>query len=412
MGLPRTARSAAMMTGPLLLLLLGGWGISQVLSPAASAQSKLPMKQAFPRAEACKGCHERVYEEWEASPYARSIHSPAFRVLLEEYLAFSAGKDQGFCFQCHAPHNQEYKDLTPRFVGEVQSGDPTLDGVGCTQCHLIKEVGLSAHRAILRFQPGRTMFGPYADPVRNLAHKSVKMNLYQQSTFCLTCHKPPATVARLRKDQGLIGDWQTSKAAQSGKTCQSCHMPEKFGESSNGQRKREVFDHTFTGRDGKVRQTAAVLGITPMVEGDQTTLKVSVKNLAPHNLPMAHPGWAQLTLDLTIKGKNLKKVYGEQRHYGRRYANAEGEETVFDFTAMNVLADTTLKHDETRVEIFSFPTPRDTRSFDAEVGLMYAPISGPADFLKKVEAIAPQGEGDPAFQPIPLTRKVLNVPLR
>ncbi|MFQ5932769.1 MAG: multiheme c-type cytochrome [Nitrospiraceae bacterium] len=406
---PRILHPATIIAGTLLLLLCGIWGLLALISPAASAESKPSLGQAFPRAEACKGCHERVFEEWEASPYARSIHSPAFRVLMDRYLAFSKGKDKGFCFRCHAPHILEYGEQTEQFISEVQSGGPNVDGIGCTQCHLIKDVDLTGHPPGLTLQLERTMFGPYDNPVKNLAHKSVKLDLYQKPAFCLSCHQPAPTVTRLGPEANLIGHWQ--EASKADKSCQSCHMREQFGESANGQKARRIVDHAFTARHGVRRQPAAELAMAPAVQGDQTTITVTIKNRAPHKLPMAHPGWARLTLDLTIKGKNLKKVYGEQRHYKRVYADAKGEETVFDFAATKLLADTTLKPAEERVETFTFPTPKDTRSFDAVLMLMYAPISGPPDFLETVEALATQGKEDPVFKPIPLAIQQLNVPL-
>ncbi|MGH7256250.1 MAG: hypothetical protein ACREI3_10785, partial [Nitrospirales bacterium] len=109
------------------------------------------------------------------------------------------------------------------------------------------------------------------------------------------------------------------------------------------------------------------------------------------------------------KGKNLAKVYGEQRRYGRRYATPDGLETVFDFAATTILADTTLQPQERRTETFVFPTPQETRSFDAEVTLFYAPVSGPPNFLEKVQALSPDGKEDPSFKSVPLTRITTNV---
>ena len=48
-------------------------------------------------------------------------------------------------------------------------------------------------------------------------------------------------------------------------------------------------------------------------------------------------------MDLDIKGKNLKTVFADKRVYGRTYADAKGQKTIFDFEAVKVLEDTVLK---------------------------------------------------------------------
>jgi hypothetical protein len=116
-------------------------------------------------------------------------------------------------------------------------------------------------------------------------------------------------------------------------------------------------------------------------------------------------------LNLEVKGKNLKTVFTDSRVFGRTYADAKGQKTVFDFEAVKVLDDTVLKPEETRVETFSFPTPKDTKTFDVEVVLNYGPITGPPSFLERVEAESSKGSQDPVFQPIEIVKRTENVPV-
>jgi hypothetical protein len=76
-----------------------------------------------------------------------------------------------------------------------------------------------------------------------------------------------------------------------------------------------------------------------------------------------------------------------------------------------VLEDTVLKPEETRVETFTFPTPKDTRSFDVDASLSYAPVSGSPSFLQRIEVESSKGSQDPAFQPISIFKKSVNVPV-
>ena len=378
---------------------------------AQDVKPKAVIEKLFPHSSKCKRCHERAFEEWETSPLSKSIHSPVFRAALDEYLAFSGGKDKALCFRCHAPHVTEFMDQAQTFVTQTQSGDPSIDGVGCAQCHLIKQVDRTAHQPVPKYEPGKTLFGPYKDAAQNLAHLSVELDLFRKSHLCLNCHQSVPSAANLAKSNDLLGSWETSKAAKTGKECQTCHMPEQVGESANGENKRKVANHSFPGRIGKLRQEAAKLDVATEIKSDQTKVTVTVQSLVPHNLPTTHPAWAQVVLDLTVMGKNLKTVYSDHRTYGRVFADAKGQKTVFDFAATKVLEDTVLKPDETRVETFTFATPKDTRTFDVEAALSYAPVSGPQPFLQRIEAESSKGAQDPALQPIPITKRTINVPV-
>ena len=390
------------------------FGIHVIAVDAApsGSKNKKPLEKAFPHSNKCKRCHERVFEEWEASPLSQSIHSASFRVTFDRYL--NTGKDRNplFCLRCHAPHVLEYPEQVNRFKKEVQSRDPLIDGVGCSQCHLVNEVDSTVKPPHPNFELGKTVFGAYKKPVENLAHQSKALDLFSSSTFCLICHESLPGVKAKQVLPGLLGDWEQAEASQKGKACQSCHMPEQFGESANGERNRKVANHTFPGRIGKLQKEAAELDIQTEVNGDVSQVTVTLRSLVPHNLPLPHPGWSSVVLDLTIKGKNLRKVYGESRIYSRVFADAKGNETVFDFEGVKVVKDTVIKPEETRIETFSFPTPKDAPSMDVIVTLSYGPVTGPSDFLKAIEQESSRGSKDPAFKSIDIIQKKINIPLK
>jgi hypothetical protein len=377
------------------------------------ALSQSTIEQTFPSSSKCKRCHERVFEEWETSPLSRSIHSPAFRASLDAFLASPAGKDKALCFRCHAPHVREFPDQAKLFIDQTKAGDPSLDGVACAQCHLIKQVDRTKQPPEPKYElESKTLYGPYKDAVQNRAHQSMELGLFQKSDLCLNCHQSVPSAANLGKTNDLLGNWDQSKTVKSGKECQTCHMPEQIGESANGEKKRKTANHTFPGRIGKLRQEAAKLDVQTKIEGEKTTVTVKVQSLVPHSLPATHPAWATVVLDLDIKGKNLKTVFTDKRVYGRVYQDAKGQKTSFDFEAVKVLEDTVLKPEETRVETFTFPTPKDTKTFDVEVTLNYAPITGPAPFLQRVEAESSKGSQDPVFQPIEIIKYAENISIK
>ena len=399
---------------------IGVWALALFLSQGLNngtfaqeaAKPQNSLEKAFPSSSKCKRCHERVFEEWETSPLARSIHSPAFRASLDAFLTSPAGKDKAQCFRCHAPHVREFPEQVQHFIDEAKSGDPLLDGVGCAQCHLIKQVDRTKHPPEPKYDiENKRVYGPYKDFAQNLAHQSMELALFQESGLCLNCHQSVPSAANLGKTNDLLGNWDQNKAGKSGKECQTCHMPEQIGESANGEKKRKVANHTFPGRIGKLRQEAARLDVQTKIDGEKTTVTVKVQSLVPHNLPATHPAWASLLLDLDIKGKNLKTVFTEKRVYGRVYQDAKGQKTSFDFEAVKVLEDTVLKAEEMRVETFIFPTPKDTKTFDVEVTLNYAPLTGPASFIQRVEVESARGSMDPVFQPIEIIKYVENIPV-
>lgn len=393
-------------------LLLVHWLASGTFAQEA-ALSQSTIEQAFPTSSKCKRCHERVFEEWETSPLSRSIHTPAFRASLDAFLASPAGKDKALCFRCHAPHVREFPDQVQLFIDQAKAGDPSLDGVACAQCHLIKQVDRTKQPPEPKYElESKTLYGPYKDSVQNRAHQSMELGLFQKSDLCLNCHQSVPSVAGLGKTNDLLGNWDQSKTVKSGKECQTCHMPEQIGESANGEKKRMVANHTFPGRIGKLRQEAAKMDVHTKIEGEKATVTVKVQSLVPHNLPATHPAWATVVLDLDIKGKNLKTVFTDKRIYGRVYQDAKGQKTSFDFEAVKVLEDTVLKPEETRVETFTFPTPKDTKTFDVEVTLNYAPITGPAPFLQRVEAESSKGSQDPVFQPIEIVKYAENISVK
>lgn len=394
----------------LMMVGLASYGVQQGLAQDAKAQ--LTIEKSFPSSGKCKRCHERVFEEWETSPLSKSIHTPTFRAALDAYLNSPVGKDKALCFRCHAPHVREFPDHAQLFVTQAQSGEPSLDGVACAQCHLIKQVDRTKQPPEPKYDLGsKTMYGPYKDFAANLAHQSMESTLFQKSDLCLNCHQVVPVAADLGKSNDLLGNWDQSKAVKSGKACQTCHMPEQVGESANGEAKRKVANHTFPGRIGQLRQEAAKLDVSTKVDGDKTSVTVAVQSLVPHNLPTTHPGWASVVLELTVKGKNLKTVFSDRRVYGRTYADAKGQKTVFDFEAVKVLEETVLKPEEKRIETFSLPTPKDTKTFDVEAVLSYAPVTGPASFLQRIEVESSKGAQDPVFQPIPIAKFSENIPV-
>ena len=363
-------------------------------------------EKVFPSSSKCKKCHIRAFEEYEESIVARAIVTPTFRAMLEDYA--SHGKDKAYCLNCHAPQAVVFPDLADTMVKQIITGDPTFEGVGCIQCHLIKSVDPNVKgNASIRLEPGRTVFGGYKDPLESKAHDTQFLELYKKSDLCLACH----TIAPVAVPEAeAVGNWKGSKAAKEGKTCQSCHMPQGFGESANEEKKRDIAGHEFNGKSPALRRQSFDLDYETETQGDQTKLTVKVKNLVPHNIPTTHPIWNQIYLQVVIKGRNLTEAFREKRIYGRTFADSKGNKTVLDHEAVKLLEDTTLKAEETRIEKFTFPTPSNTPSFDVEISIHYATPGDrwPEGFAKRVAFFSPTKYSDPVFKTSEITKRCGN----
>jgi nitrate/TMAO reductase-like tetraheme cytochrome c subunit len=402
-----TSRPVKTLTISLAILgVVVGVGWFQGAFAAKDDEGPMTPERVFPASSKCKKCHIRSHEEYEESTIARAIVSPTFRAMLEDYV--SKGKDKRYCLNCHAPQSLVFPDLVDSMVKQIISGDPTFEGVGCIQCHLIKAVDPNVKgQPSVKLEPGRTVFGGYKDFLESKAHDSQYLDIFKKSDLCLACHTfaPPGVPTA-----EAVGNWKGSKAAKEGKSCQTCHMPQGFDESANEEKKRDIAGHEFNGKSPALRKQAFELDYETEVRGAQTKLTVKLKNLVPHNVPTTHPIWNQVYLQAVIKGLNLREVYKDKRTYGRIFADAKGNRTLMDHDAVKLLEDTTLKAEETRVETFTFPTPEATPSFDVEISLHYAT---PGElwteaFAKRVASFTPKGTNDPVFKTSEITKRCGN----
>ena len=373
----------------------------------AKAEEPLTPEKVFPASSKCKKCHIRAHEEYEESTIARAIVTPTFRAMLED--AVGKGKDKRYCLNCHAPQVTVFPDLADSMVKQILSGDPTFEGVGCIQCHLIKAVSPTPKlgQPPIKLEPGRTVFGGYKDFIESKAHDSQYLDIFKRSDLCMSCHTiaPPGV-----PEAEAIGNWKGSKAAKEGKSCQTCHMPQGFDSSANEEKKRDIAGHEFNGKSEALRKQAFELDYETEVQGGQTKLTVKVKNLVPHNVPTSHPIWNQVYLQAVIKGQNLREVFNEKRVYGRTFADAKGNRTLMDHDAVMLLEETVLKAEETRVETFMFPTPQGTPSFDTMISIHYGTAADrwPEAFAKRVASFTLRGHTDPVFKSSEITRRCGN----
>lgn len=164
----------------------------------------------------CGACHPAQLEQWRSSLHA-SAYSPGFSgQLIEGDLAAPAEVRQ--CQSCHAPLSEQQ----PRDASGEEN--PLYDralreqGIVCAACHV---------RAHQRFGPERRAeLPPLAGAPPHGGFEARPE--FAESRFCAECHQffdDPGVNGK--PIQNTYAEWRGSPAADEGRTCQSCHMPDR-----------------------------------------------------------------------------------------------------------------------------------------------------------------------------------------
>jgi hypothetical protein len=297
---------------------------------------------------ACSDCHAEIYEEWKASMHAHAMNSPLMIAqtnhVVDRVLGNTATPDpKEICINCHGPVGAMLtRQATLPLEGGQFGNDAFLnEGISCVVCHQWAGTSQTGGGGFVPFQdgyePGRTYFGPIADPVGNAFHESAKGAVFAKpEELCRNCH-----VVQLdrngdgRHDRGvdlvLQTLWDEWAALGGGPTCLDCHMPvtarKRAAEAADipFQQDREapdrlVRDHSFVAVDyplddavlrnaSKPRREellrgAASLSVPPesvQLVGERLRFKVEVRNTGTgHNMPGGFAFVRQMWLEVSV----------------------------------------------------------------------------------------------------------------
>jgi hypothetical protein len=147
------------------------------------------------------------------------------------------------------------------------------DGISCAVCHQWQGESKTGGAGLARFldglDPGRTYYGPIADPVGNAFHRSEKGAVFRRpDTLCQNCHSVQYDKnGDGRFDRGLdlvlqtlYDEWELYAQGGGAATCLDCHMPVKGkGRAADGADvpfeqdqdapERTLHDHSFVAVD-------------------------------------------------------------------------------------------------------------------------------------------------------------------
>ena len=172
--------------------------------------------EASLRPEDCRGCHPQQHAQWSTSLHAGAF-SPGFAgQLIEGGLAAPAQLRN--CQTCHNPLEEQQPVTASGDPNPLHDPELRAQGLVCAACHVRANVR--------RGPPRRADAGPLPDPV---PHGGFEVRTeFQDARFCATCHQffDQRTVNG-KPVENTFREWEASPQAASGRTCQSCHMPDR-----------------------------------------------------------------------------------------------------------------------------------------------------------------------------------------
>jgi hypothetical protein len=197
------------------------------------------------------GCHEEIYQEWQASAHRWSAMDAAFQTIQLNMASQNGPESTRYCGGCHDPISL--------FAGTKNLyTDPEKltaltgyhEGVSCLSCHAVREVDVQGNANYMMGRPTRYMLELEYDssqaPAGRLARDflirayprehvdSLGKTLFKAPEYCAACHKQFVDQEINRVGwvqlQNQYDNWRKSRwnhPDEPEKTieCRECHMP-------------------------------------------------------------------------------------------------------------------------------------------------------------------------------------------
>jgi hypothetical protein len=396
-GRSRVIAGVCLLSLVILFSVLGELHDGQVMAQGASEQVSsdwvAEIEKVFIRSEDCKQCHERHYEEWKGAReqttdlktfgrvdaallHGTSLTSPVFRTVLGLWKETNPTADeQRRCLSCHAPAVTVFPEHAEKIVGQVLSGKSGVEGIGCAACHLM--AGMDKHASsppTFALQPGRTLYGPYANPEENLVHPAVQSTQFRETSFCASCHFDKVKDVTQKNLPGEILE---------GTICQDCHMEPSTGSSTSrrGAMTRSIGRHWFRGvvvAGTMIKNRNVQAEWMPRIDLEVTKTGAAVEGRSlvkvgslPHSFPDGDPVLKQFFLTVTAKDAKGQTLTEETQQFGLSY----------DQLLRGPIPDPFIKGGNTRKVPFVLTLPEGTVAASIEAVLSYALVPTPAPSL-------------------------------
>ena len=196
------------------------------LAPQGKIPAHLKADETSLDPASCGGCHVAQFEGWRDSLHSRAM-GPGILGQLANMEADARDEHQQ-CIRCHAPLAEQADSLSDvlaagsDLAAKVSNGTAPLfrHGLGCAACHV----------------RGWQWYGPprrdgsqpsLGDPLPHGAWQASPA--FEDSRFCAACHQftPDQFALNGKLIENTYEEWKASRYAREGKTCQSCHMPDR-----------------------------------------------------------------------------------------------------------------------------------------------------------------------------------------
>lgn len=392
-------RVSVLAGGILLMLVVGVSALDHGRAVAEKTDGQAPsewideIEKVFIRSEDCKQCHDRHYEEWkgmrEQTPdlktfgrvdaallHGTSFESPVFRTVLGIWLQTGpTAEERTRCLSCHAPAVTVFPQHVDKMTRQILSGKVQVEGIGCASCHLINAVAeKAAPPPTFKLQPGKVLYGPYADPEENLVHPAKQSDLYRGANYCAACHFDKVKDVTRRDLPGEI---------LQGTICQDCHMEPSTGSSTSkrGALTRPIGRHWFRGVviPGillKNRNLQAEWMPRVDIEAKKTSTAVEGQVLVragslPHSFPDGDPVLKQFFITITVKDAQGQVLATDMKRFG----------LPFEKVLRGPIPEPLVRGGTTRHVPFTLSVPAGASSATVEALLTYALIPQPESTL-------------------------------
>lgn len=385
-------------------LLMAGCTSLANQAQSATTGSTVAFKDAdFQPSSNCAVCHPQIYQQWKGSVMALSIGGthrdgdPLFTPQNTLANAETGGATNQFCFRCHTPIGF----LAGHAVASDGSQLTELDreGITCDFCHRVTgAAGVSNMQAIM--DPNdNAVHGGLSDPTAS-THGEIYSQFIQTGEFCAICHE--VNTPAMFPAERTYREWKNSPYAESGVTCQDCHMSAGITHfqaspgqlATSGPVRANVPLHYFaaattdfpgmTGRSTdsiafavKTLQSACSLGIDnpdSVFEGTNLNFDIAVTNVgAGHNVPSGVSEDRQMWLEVQVLDGTGQELYHSGAvgpdgkldpmavDFHRILGNEYGKPVDRIWQARTVLSDTTIPAKATRYGNYSVPIPVGTQ---------------------------------------------------
>lgn len=194
------------------------------LPPQGPAPERFSPVEAALDPAACGTCHIEQYKDWRTTLHAAAMGPGILGQLVN--MAPEARDEHQDCIRCHAPLAEQADSLVQAiagFGGGKKSGAGLHEqGLVCAACHV---------RGREHFgPPRRDGTAPRPEERQALPHGGwAASTAFEDARFCAACHQfePDGFALNGKLLENTAEEWKASPSAAQGKTCQSCHMPER-----------------------------------------------------------------------------------------------------------------------------------------------------------------------------------------